>query len=110
MPAINPLFPRRLRTHWRSSAEALHAPDDHPDLTGKKVAAAGRCASCHGEDFAGSKAAARIARQREQYITKALHDYKPGVRLGGGAAAIADVAYPLSDDEISALAHYLARL
>jgi hypothetical protein len=24
MPAINPLFPRRLRTHWRSSAEALH--------------------------------------------------------------------------------------
>jgi cytochrome c553 len=91
---------------------AASAPDDHPDLTeaGKKVAAAGRCASCHGEDFAGSKAAARIARQQEQYITKALHDYQSGVRSGGGVAAMAEIAYPLSDDEISALAHYLARL
>jgi len=88
------------------------APDDHPDLTeaGKKVAAAGRCASCHGENFAGSKAAARIAGQHEEYITKALHDYKSGVRSGGGVAAMAEVAYPLSDDEIAALAHYLARL
>ena len=90
---------------------AASAPDDHPDLTeaGKKVAAAGRCASCHGDNFAGSKAAARIAGQHEGYITKALHDYKSGVRSGGGVAAMAEVAYPLSDDEITALARYLAR-
>jgi cytochrome c553 len=91
---------------------AASAPDDHPDLTeaGKKMAAAGRCASCHGGDFAGSKAVARIAGQHEEYITKALHDYKSGLRSGGGVAAMAEVAYPLSDDEITALAHYLARL
>ena len=69
-----------------------------------------RCASCHGENFAGSKAVARIAGQHEEYITKALHDYKSGLRSGGGVAAMAEVAYPLSDDEITALAHYLARL
>ena len=68
-----------------------------------------RCASCHGDNFAGSKAAARIAGQHQEYITTALHDYKSGVRSGGGVAAMAEVAYPLSDDEITALAHYLAR-
>jgi cytochrome c553 len=87
-------------------------PDDHPDLTeaGKQAAANGRCASCHGESYAGSKAAARIAGQREEYIIKALHDYKSGVRVGGGGAAMAEVAYPLSDHDITALAHYLSHL
>ena len=41
---------------------------------------------------------------------KALHDYKSGVRSGGGMAAMADVAYSLSEEEIEALAHYLAHL
>jgi 3-deoxy-7-phosphoheptulonate synthase len=53
---------------------------------------------------------ARIAGQREEYLVKALHDYKSGVRSGGAQAAMADVAYPLSDEEITALAHYLAHL
>ncbi len=62
-----------------SSAEAT---DDRPELTeaGKMTAAIGRCASCHGDSFAGSKAVARIAGQREDYIAKALHDYKAGRR------------------------------
>jgi cytochrome c553 len=87
-------------------------PDDHPDLTaaGKQAAANGRCASCHGETYDGSKAAARIAGQREEYIIKALHDYKSGIRTGGGVAAMAEVAYPLSDQDITALAHYLSQL
>ena len=41
---------------------------------------------------------------------KALRDYKSGVRSGGAMAAMADVAYPLSEEEIEALAHYLAHL
>jgi len=31
-------------------------------------------------------------------------------RVGGAQAVMADVAYPLSDEEIEALAHYLAHL
>ena len=61
-----------------------------------------RCASCHTDSFAGTKAVARIAGQREEYLVKALHDYKSGARSGGGQAAMADVAYPLSDEEITA--------
>ena len=87
-------------------------PDDNPDLSkkGAQAAVGRRCASCHTDNFAGTKAVARIAGQREEYLIKALHDYKSGVRSGGGMAAMADVAYPLSEEEIEALAHYLAHL
>jgi cytochrome c553 len=87
-------------------------PDDNPDLSTKGAqAAAGRgCARCHTDTFAGTKAVARIAGQREEYLLKALHDYKSGLRIGGGVAAMADAAYPLSEEEIEALAHYLAHL
>ena len=85
-------------------------PDDNPDLSkkGAEAAAGRRCASCHGDSFAGAKAVARLAGQREEYLVKALHDYKSGVRSGGAGAAMTDVAYPLSDEEITALSHYLA--
>ena len=88
------------------------APDDNPDLSSKgaQAAAGRRCASCHTDTFAGTKAVARLAGQREEYLVKALHDYKSGVRSGGAGAAMTDVAYPLSDEEITALAHYLAHL
>ena len=87
-------------------------PDDYPDLSkkGAQAAAGRRCASCHIDTYAGTKAVARIAGQREEYLLKALHDYKSGVRSGGAGAAMSDVAYPLSEEEISALAHYLAHL
>ena len=87
-------------------------PDDDPDLStkGAQAAVGRRCASCHTDTFAGTKAVARIAGQREDYLLKALHDYKSSVRSGGGMAAMADVAYPLSEEEITALAHYLAHL
>jgi cytochrome c553 len=41
---------------------------------------------------------------------KALRDYKSGERAGRAMAAMADVAYSLSEEEIEALAHYLAHL
>jgi cytochrome c553 len=87
-------------------------PDDNPDLSkkGAQAASGRRCASCHTDTYAGTKAVARIAGQREEYLVKALHDYKSGARSGGAGAAMTDVAYPLSDEEIEALAHYLAHL
>ena len=87
-------------------------PDDNPDLSkkGAQAAVGRRCANCHTDSFAGTAAVARIAGQREEYLLKSLHDYKTSVRSGGGMAAMADVAYPLSEEEIEALAHYLAHL
>lgn len=88
------------------------APDDNPARSrkGAEAAAGRRCASCHTDTYAGTKAVARLAGQREDYLLKALHDYKSGARSGGGMAAMAEVAYPLSEEEITALAHYLAHL
>src|SRR3954464_2780315 len=87
-------------------------PDDNTDLSkkGAQAAAVRRCASCHADSYAGTKAVARLAGQREEYLMKALHDYKSGLRSGGAGAAMTDVAYPLSEEEITALAHYLAHL
>jgi len=103
---------RNLGAYFASLTPAKSPADDNPDLSekGKQAAVGRRCASCHTDNFAGTKAVARIAGQREEYLLKALHDYKAGVRSGGGMAAMADVAYPLSEEEITALAHYLAHL
>jgi cytochrome c553 len=103
---------RDLGAYFASLTPFKGPKDDNPDLSekGKQAAAGRRCASCHADGFVGAKAVARIAGQREEYLVKALHDYKLGVRSGGAQAAMADVAYPLSEEEIEALAHYIAHL
>src|ERR1700710_1230605 len=103
---------RNLGAYFASLTPPKAKQDDNPDLSkkGAQAAADRRCASCHTDSFAGTKAVARIAGQREEYLVKALRDYKSGVRAGGAMAAMADVAYPLSEEEIEALAHYLANL
>jgi cytochrome c553 len=103
---------RAFGAYFASLTPPKPAPDDDPDLSkkGAQAAAGRRCASCHTDTYAGTKAVARIAGQREEYLVKALHEYKSGMRSGGAGAAMTDVAYPLSDEEITALAHYLAHL
>jgi cytochrome c553 len=103
---------RNLGAYFAQLKPPEKKPDDNPDLSAKgaQAAAGRRCASCHLDSYAGTKAVARIAGQREDYLLKALHDYKSGARAGGGMAAMAEVAYSLSDEEITALAHYLAHL
>jgi len=76
--------------------------------TGEKLALRHRCASCHGEDYAGFRAAARLAGQREDVLLKALHDFKSGIRMGSGVASMSDVVYELNDANMQALAHYMA--
>jgi cytochrome c553 len=103
---------RLLGAYFASLTPPKPASDDNPDLStkGAQAAAGRRCASCHTDTYAGTKAVARLAGQREEYLVKALHDYKSGARSGGAGSAMTDVAYPLSEEEITALAHYLAHL
>jgi cytochrome c553 len=88
------------------------APDDRPELTtlGAQLVVERHCNNCHAENLAGQQAAARLAGQREEVLLKALHDYKVGKRTGTGVAAMPEVAYSLSEEQMQALAHYLARL
>ena len=103
---------RNLGAYFATLTPAKAKTDENPDLSAKgaQAAAGRRCASCHTDNYAGGKAVPRIVGQRQDYLLKALRDYKSGARSGGGMAAMANVAYSLSEEEIEALAHYLAHL
>jgi cytochrome c553 len=87
-------------------------PDTAPDDTklGADVAKAIHCTNCHGDHYEGIDNIGRLAGQREDYLYKALRDFKSGARKAVGAAGMADVVYPLGDTEMKALAHYLSRM
>jgi cytochrome c553 len=98
-----------------ASLPATSAPNGADTATelsarGGKLVAAGRCAVCHLPNFAGQGEMPRLAGQREEVLVKALQDYKSGVRRGRGNAAMAEVTFGLSEEDIRALAHYLSRL
>jgi cytochrome c553 len=75
---------------------------------GKAIVARERCESCHQPDFSGIENAPRLAHQREDYLKKALLDYKKGARVGYGNAIMPEVAAALSEADIADLAHYLS--
>jgi cytochrome c553 len=116
-PISAPLSNEEIRNigAYLSSLPPRNSPlgeDERPDLTkaGEQLAKANHCASCHLDGFVGRDATARLAGQREAYLLKALRDFKSGARRGGGVAAMPDAVYPLSDEGLQALAHYLSRL
>jgi cytochrome c553 len=92
-------------------AAAANGPAD-PALraAGAKLAQGNRCAACHKDDFSGApqQATPRLAGQREDYLLKALREFKAGTRVGGGVAAMADVVQPLGDADLKTLAHFMA--
>ena len=87
---------------------AAIAASDALAQTGEKLAVQHRCRSCHSDDYSGYRARARLAGQREDVLLKALRDFKSGARVGSGVASMADVVYDLNDDDMQALAHYMA--
>jgi cytochrome c553 len=87
-------------------------PDTAPQDTelGGKIVVGIHCTNCHGDHLEGVENIPRLAGQREDYLYKALRDFKSGARTSTGAAGMAEVVYPLGDTEMKALAHYLSRL
>lgn len=67
------------------------------------------CNFCHAPNFAGREQIPRLAGQREDYLLKALRDYKSGQRPGYDPA-MASVVEPLKDEDFVDLAYYLARV
>lgn len=74
---------------------------------GAAVAQRFRCASCHGADYAGGQQVARLAGQREDYLNKALAEFRTGTRVGY-TSAMSEALAGIQSDELSDLAHYLA--
>jgi cytochrome c553 len=75
---------------------------------GKELAAKHRCGFCHNPDLSGHDQIPRIGAQREDYLVKALSEYKSGARAGYDPAMV-EVAQGIGDGEIADLAYYLAR-
>lgn len=67
-----------------------------------------RCGVCHTADFGGQNQVPRLAGQREEYLKSELLAYRDGKRKGGDTI-MAAALYGVKDEEISALAHFLAR-
>ncbi len=74
---------------------------------GRVVSQQHRCGFCHNPDMSGHDQIGRIGGQREDYLLKALREYKTGERRGYDPAMI-DVARGIPDGDIAPIAHYLA--
>lgn len=68
-----------------------------------------RCNFCHNRDYAGEHNVPRLAGQREDYLVQTLRAYKGNTRRGYDAS-MADVLYPISDEQILDLAYFLAHV
>lgn len=83
-------------------------PGDPARLSrGRALVEQNHCNVCHRADFSGQENVPRIADQREDYLPKALRDYKSGARPGYDAT-MAEVLQPLGDAQLADLAYYLA--
>lgn len=76
---------------------------------GRELATKHHCGGCHGPEFLGGHQMPPLRRQREDYLLKALRDYKAQKRVGL-RAAMAEVLQPLDDASLVTLAYYLSHL
>jgi cytochrome c553 len=86
------------------------AADPARFAAGRALAQAHNCGVCHNPDYSGREQMPRLANQREDYLLKSLRDYKRGVRIGYGSATMPEAVSALRDEDLVALAHYLAYL
>ena len=88
------------------SALAEEAKHEEQAVNAEEIVST-RCAACHGQDGNGMviPGTPKLGGQASDYLVKALHDYKGGKRKNPIMGAIAQ---PLSDAEITALAHYFS--
>jgi cytochrome c553 len=75
---------------------------------GRRLAEQNRCNVCHQPNFQGLGNVPRIASQREDYLLKALRDYKSNSRRGYDAQ-MSEVVFSMKDEDFVDLAYFLAR-
>lgn len=66
------------------------------------------CSSCHLPDYRGQNQIPRLAGQREDWLEPAMRQFRDKPRPGGDTI-MAAALYGVSDADIRALAHFLAR-
>ncbi len=88
-------------------------PSDPPDPArlerARTLVELNHCNVCHRSDFSGQENVPRLAGQREDYLLKALREYKSGARHGY-EPTMAEVLQPIDDAQLVEFAYYLSRL
>jgi cytochrome c553 len=90
-------------------SSATAAPAD-PGAKLGKIKYGSVCAGCHGQQGQGQASFPKLAGQAAEQIASKLRDYKAGKEIGPQSAMMIPTAQALSDEEIDALAKYIANL
>jgi len=98
-----------LAKHFSALAPAASEAAIDPTLVtrGAELAAKLRCGSCHLPTLAGQDQMPRLAKQRLDYLIKALKEFRDNTRSAADTL-MSTVVTGLSDADLAALAHYAA--
>jgi len=120
-PLIGPLKKQQIpamAAHFAGQTPARGAVEN-PELAargkvlyeeGNRASGVPGCIGCHLPNAVGYQVYPRLAGQRQAYIVQQLVDFKSGTRSNDRARVMRAVAGRLTDDEIRAVAEYLAGL
>jgi cytochrome c553 len=120
-PLIGALKKQQIRdmaAHFASQAPARGAVQN-PDLAargktlyeeGNRATGVPGCIGCHLPNAAGAERYPRLAGQLQTYTVQQLVDFKSGKRSNDRARVMRSVAGRLTDEEMRAVAEYLAGL
>lgn len=99
---------RQLSSQPARLAEGAAIPRK-PELAarGQVLAESMRCGICHLPDYRGREQMPRLAGQREDYLTYSMLQFKNNQATGRDTIMAASL-YGVSDEDIKAMAHFLA--
>lgn len=76
---------------------------------GQKLAQEMRCGICHLPDYKGREQMPRLAGQREDYLLHSMRQFRNNEAVGRDTIMAASL-YGVSDADLKAMAHFLARV
>jgi cytochrome c553 len=76
---------------------------------GRELVGKNHCGQCHLPSLQGQAQMPRLAGQREDYLLHAMIGYRDGKRTAADTT-MSEVLYGMSDADLAAVAHYMARV
>ena len=100
-----------LAEHFSKSPVQIGSPgagDPKLEARGRQLIDSMHCGQCHLPGLQGRAQMPRLAGQREDYLVHAMRGYRDGKRTGADTT-MTEVLYGVSDADIKALGHLIAR-
>ena len=104
-----PAAAKSAQAHQQATAPLSHAQQLYAQ--GDPARKLPACTSCHGENGKGTAGVGPvIGGQGQRYLEQQLHDWRSGSRNNSAGGVMNQLAAPLSDAEIEALARYVSEM